>query len=95
MVSTSFLPLAMSLGSPSRNPAGAGEVKIYIDNVLAGTRPGRGFRKDGGGFYFKCGVYGLKGDRAEARFRNIKLWEKSAPPQTKSNEKIVSALQRP
>jgi len=77
------------------NPAGAGEVKIYIDNILAGTRPGRGFRKDGGGFYFKCGVYGLKGDRAEARFRNIKLWEKPAPSQTKSKEEIVSALPRP
>lgn len=59
------------------NVAGAGDVKIFINEELRSTRPGRGFRKDGGGFYFKCGVYGVKGDRAEAWFRHIKIWERT------------------
>jgi hypothetical protein len=64
------------------NTAGGGDVRIYINDELRAQRPGRGYRKDGGGFYFKCGVYGLKGERAEAWFRNIQIWEKPAPAGT-------------
>ncbi len=60
----------------THNPAGKGEVKIYIDDELRATLPGRGFRKDGGGFYFKCGVYGISSPHAEAWFRHIRLGEK-------------------
>jgi len=57
------------------NANGGGEIKIYVDNKLVFTFPGKGERKDGGGFFFKCGVYGVK-DRSEVRFRNIKIWQK-------------------
>jgi hypothetical protein len=57
------------------NANGGGEIKIFADNVLMYTFQGKGQRKDGGGFFFKCGVYGVK-DRSEVRFRNIKVFGK-------------------
>jgi len=55
------------------DPATNGLIKIYVDNVLAKTYPSRGPRE----YYFKCGVYSRHGsERSEARFRNIKVWEK-------------------
>jgi len=55
------------------DPATNGLIKIYVDNVLVQTYRSRGPRE----YYFKCGVYSRKGsDRSEARFRNIKVWEK-------------------
>jgi hypothetical protein len=72
--------------------AGPGDVRIYIDDELRAQRPGRGYRKDGGGFYFKCGVYGLKGERAEAWFRNIRIWAK--PAATEANKQPTTSPAR-
>ncbi|MDR3458893.1 MAG: polysaccharide lyase family 7 protein [Verrucomicrobiae bacterium] len=53
-----------------------GQVKIYVDNVLVATYPGRGPRD----YYFKCGVYSREGsDLSEVRYRNIKMWVKAKP----------------
>ncbi|HSY18056.1 MAG TPA: polysaccharide lyase family 7 protein [Candidatus Acidoferrales bacterium] len=53
-----------------------GQVKIYVDNVLVGTYPGRGPRE----YYFKCGVYSREGsDLSDVRYRNIKMWMKANP----------------
>jgi hypothetical protein len=50
-----------------------GKIRIYVDNVLAGTYNSRGPRE----YYFKCGVYARKdSDRSDVRYRNIKLWVK-------------------
>ena len=50
-----------------------GQIKVYVDNVLAGTYRSRGPRE----YYFKCGVYSRKNsDRSEAKFRDIKIWER-------------------
>jgi hypothetical protein len=68
----------------AHNTEGQGEIKVYVDNVLVNTFSGRGKRKDGGDFYFKCGVYGTTG-YSEARFRNIKIWEKPASAQIETN----------
>jgi hypothetical protein len=58
----------------TNDPAKNGQIRIYVDGVLAGTYRGRGPRE----YYFKCGVYSRKdSERSEARFRNIKVWEKS------------------
>ena len=53
-----------------------GKIKIYVDNVLAGTYASRGPRD----YYFKCGVYSRdNSDRSEVRYRNIKMWIKTGP----------------
>ncbi|HSY18401.1 MAG TPA: polysaccharide lyase family 7 protein [Candidatus Acidoferrales bacterium] len=53
-----------------------GKIRIYVDNVLAGTYNSRGPRD----YYFKCGVYSRKdSDRSDVRYRNIKLWVKQEP----------------
>jgi hypothetical protein len=53
-----------------------GKIKIYVDNVLAGTYNSRGPRD----YYFKCGVYARKdSDRSDVRYRNIKMWVKQEP----------------
>jgi hypothetical protein len=58
----------------SNDPGTNGQIKIYVDNVLAGAYRSRGPRE----YYFKCGVYSRKDSaRSEVRFRNIKVWEKS------------------
>jgi len=50
-----------------------GKIRIYLDNVLAGTYNSRGPRE----YYFKCGVYSRKdSERSDVRYRNIKMWEK-------------------
>jgi hypothetical protein len=50
-----------------------GKIRIYVDNVLAGTYNSRGPRE----YYFKCGVYSRKDSgRSDVRYRNIKLWAK-------------------
>jgi len=50
-----------------------GKIRIYVDNVLAGTYNSRGPRD----YYFKCGVYARKdSDRSDVRYRNIKMWVK-------------------
>jgi hypothetical protein len=61
----------------TNDPAPNGKISIYVDNVLVGTYPSRGPRE----YYFKCGVYSRKNsDRSEARFRDIKIWEKPGAP---------------
>jgi len=53
-----------------------GKIKIYVDDVLAGTYNSRGPRD----YYFKCGVYSRKdSDRSDVRYRNIKMWVKQEP----------------
>jgi hypothetical protein len=52
--------------------SGIGKIKVYADGQLVGTFDDRGNATH----YFKCGVYGNAGDRAEARFRNIRYWVK-------------------
>ncbi|MDR3459200.1 MAG: hypothetical protein P4N60_17355 [Verrucomicrobiae bacterium] len=53
-----------------------GKIRIYVDNVLAGTYNSRGPRE----YYFKCGVYSRKdSDRSDVRYRNISLWVKPEP----------------
>lgn len=53
-----------------------GKIKVYADNVLAGTFKNRGPRD----YYFKCGVYSRKDShRSEVRVRDIKLWMKPTP----------------
>jgi hypothetical protein len=55
------------------DPHSNGLVSIYVDNVLVHTNLSRGPRE----YYFKCGVYSRKDSaRSEARFRDIKVWEK-------------------
>lgn len=62
------------------DPGTNGQIRIYVDDVLAGAYRSRGPRE----YYFKCGVYSRKNsERSEARFRNIKVWEKSAEPAKK------------
>jgi hypothetical protein len=62
------------------DPETNGLIKIYVDNVLAQTYHSRGPRE----YYFKCGVYSRKdSDRSEARFRNIKVWEKDSAKEEK------------
>ena len=65
------------------DPHTNGPIHIYVNNVLVHTGHSRGPRD----YYFKCGVYSRKNsDRSEARFRDIKVWEKpdsSAPEETK------------
>jgi hypothetical protein len=58
------------------NDAGTnGQIKIYVDNILAGTYRSRGPRE----YYFKCGVYSRKNsDRSEAKFRDIKIWKRAS-----------------
>lgn len=57
----------------SNDTATNGLIHIYVDNKLVGTYHSRGPRE----YYFKCGVYSRKdSDRSEARFRDIKVWEK-------------------
>jgi hypothetical protein len=53
-----------------------GKIRIYVDNVLAGTYNSRGPRE----YYFKCGVYSRKdSDRSDVRYRNLRLWVKQEP----------------
>jgi hypothetical protein len=54
------------------NPSGIGQIKVYADGQPVGTFEDRG----NANHYFKCGVYGNSGERAESRFRNIKYWVK-------------------
>jgi hypothetical protein len=54
------------------NPSGIGKIKVYADGQFIGTFDDRGNATH----YFKCGVYGNAGARAESRFRNIKYWVK-------------------
>jgi hypothetical protein len=50
---------------------GLGEVKVYIDNSLAGTFEGHG----GTTHYFKCGVYSRDNSgRSEVLYRNVREW---------------------
>ena len=57
----------------TNDPGTNGRIKIYVDNILVRTYRSRGPRE----YNFKCGVYSRKNsDRSEARFRNIKVWEK-------------------
>jgi hypothetical protein len=59
----------------TNDTAPGGKIRIYVDNVLAGTYSSRGSRD----YYFKCGVYSRKNSaRSEARFRNIDVWERLA-----------------
>jgi hypothetical protein len=63
----------------TNDPGTNGQIKVYVDNALARTYHSRGPRE----YYFKCGVYSRKDSaRSEARFRNIKVWEKSEPSTT-------------
>jgi hypothetical protein len=51
-----------------------GKIRVYVDNVLAGTYNCRGPRE----YYFKCGVYSRKdSDRSDVRYRDLKMWVKS------------------
>ncbi len=60
----------------TNDPGTNGLIKIYVDKVLVRACRSRGPRE----YYFKCGVYSRKNsDRSEARFRDIKVWEKSGP----------------
>jgi hypothetical protein len=54
------------------NAGGIGQIKVYADGQLIGTFDDRGNATH----YFKCGVYGNGGARAESRIRNIKYWVK-------------------
>ena len=57
----------------TNDPVPDGRIRIYINNLPAGTYRNRGSRD----YYFKCGVYSRKGSaRSEARFRNIRVWVK-------------------
>jgi hypothetical protein len=56
--------------------AAGGPIKVYVDNVLAGTYHSRGPRE----YYFKCGVYSRKDSNlSDVKYRNIKMWEKETP----------------
>ena len=58
------------------NTKAGGKIKIYVDDVLAGSYPSRGPRD----YYFKCGVYSRENSgRSEVRYRAIKMWIKSNP----------------
>jgi hypothetical protein len=46
------------------------EIKIYVDDMPAGTFPGRST----GGWYFTNGVYATRSARSETRWRNIRYW---------------------
>jgi hypothetical protein len=66
----------------SCDPVVGGKIRIYVDDMLAGTYASRGPRE----YYFKCGVYSRKdSDLSEARFRNIKIWEKPSAPVKREN----------
>ena len=54
------------------NGSGIGKIRVYADGKLMGTFDDRGNATH----YFKAGVYNNSGNRAEARFRNIKYWVK-------------------
>jgi len=53
-----------------------GKIKVYVDNILAGTYPSRGLRE----YYFKCGVYSRTDSTlSDVRYRNLKEWVNPQP----------------
>lgn len=59
----------------TNDPSPDGKIKVYVNNIPAGTFNSRGPRE----YYFKCGVYSRRdSDHSEVFYRHIREWANGA-----------------